>query len=429
VLCLRCRINLREEVHNGWPYGSIEHWPPMTYRNRATQNPKALLAFDEFLNSEASSDKTMELQPWLPFCEGRCAFCYFPVSCERQKVAPYMDAMKKILAFYAQKKYVKSSVFNELYIGGGSPSVLANEQIVDLLKFCRGRFTLSSEHQTKFAACTTNLSEEKIRLLSENQVDQLDIGIQTFDDSFRKTLLLRDSSQDAKLKLKAVKKHGLRVSIDLLYNLPGQTVSQWKADVEEALALEVESVDCYPLDLYSETSLAKQIAAGETPPLGETETELTMYLEAYKIFKENGYLPACHNRFSRVKEDFNEPSSGVLGSGAGFFMGHVNRFQYSDIEDIEEYTTAVKNGMFPIARLSELAPEDEMRKAMMLIYIRKSVDREKFKAQFGKFPEDAFPNAISKLEKQKLIEIKQGKIQLTEKGDPWRFNIAWEFFS
>jgi coproporphyrinogen III oxidase-like Fe-S oxidoreductase len=420
---------LRDEMHNGWPYGSIEHWPPMTYRNRAVQNPKALSAFVDFLNMESPSDQNSELQPWLPFCEGRCAFCYFPVSCEKQKVAPYLTAMKKVLGFYAEKKYVKSSVFNELYIGGGSPTALTNDQITDVLSYCRGSFNLSREHQTKVAACTTNLSEAKIRLLSENKVDQLDIGVQTFNDSFRKILLLRDSGQDAKLKLKMIKRHGLRVSIDLLYNLPGQTLSQWKDDLEEALALDVESVDCYPLDLYPETSLAKQIAVGEVPPPGGTKTELEMYLEAYKIFKENGFSPTCHNRFSRVREDFNEPSSRVLGTGAGFFMGHIDRFQYSDIENIEEYIEAVRSGTFPIARLTELAPEDEMRKAMMLIYIRMSVDREKFKVQFGKFPEEAFPDAISKLQSQSLIEIRDGKIRLTEKGDPWRYNIAWEFFS
>jgi oxygen-independent coproporphyrinogen-3 oxidase len=401
----------------------------MTYRNRAIQNPKILSAFNDFLNTEPSSDQTSELQPWLPFCEGKCAFCYFPISCEKQKVTSYLNAMKKALGFYAEKKYVKSSVFNELYIGGGSPTVLASEQIANILNYCRGIFNLSRDHQTKVAACTTNLSENKIRLLSENQVDQLDIGIQTFNDSFRKILLLRDSAQDAKHKLKTAKKHGLRVSIDLLYNLPGQTVSQWKADLEEALTLDVESVDCYPLDLYPETSLAKQIAMGETSPLGGTEIELEMYLEAYKIFKENGYLPTCHNRFSRIKEDFDKPSSLVLGTGAGFFMGHIDRFQYSDIENLEEYISAVKNGTFPIARLTELAPEDEMRKAMMLIYIRTPVDCGKFKAQFGKFPEEVFPDAISKLKKQSLIEIREGKIQLTERGDPWRFNIAWEFFS
>jgi len=419
---------LHHEFHDGWPYNHIEHWPPMTYRDRAVPTPMALANFTDFLETATPPDQNKELQPWIPFCEGRCAFCYFSVSCEKQNIPEYLAALKKTLTFYAEHKYVKSSVFNELYVGGGSPSILANEQIADILKYCRDTFNLSGDHQTKFAACTTDLSEDKIQLLSSNYVNQLDIGIQTFNDSFRKILMLRDSHRDAKLKVKAIKRHGLRVSIDLLYNLPGQTVEQWKDDLKQALELEVESVDCYPLDLYPETALDRKITAGKLPLVGGPEIELEMYLEACRIFKKNGYSPTCHNRFSRVKEDFTKPSSEVVGSGAGFFMGHIGNFLYSDIEDIQDYIAAARNTVLPIARLTKLSEEDEMRKALMLIYIRIPVDRERFKARFGKFPEEAFPDAISKLQKKRLIEIKDDKIQLTEKGDPWRFNIAWEFF-
>jgi oxygen-independent coproporphyrinogen-3 oxidase len=343
-------------------------------------------------------------------------------------VTPYITALKKALTLYAEKKYIKSSIFNELYVGGGSPSVISNEQIADILHFCRTNFNLSSDLLTKFTACTTNLSEDKISVLYLNHVDQLDIGVQTFHDSLRKILMVRDSSRNAKQKLRLIKEQGFRVSIDLLYNLPGQTIKQWKDDIKQALELEVESVDCYPLDLYSGTSLAKRIAIGELPPLGDDSMEMDMYLEAYRIFKENGYKPTCHNRFSRVKEDFNKPSSEVIGTGAGFFMGHIDRFLYSDIEDIQGYISKVEEGMFPIARLTQISEDEAMRKAMMLIYIRVPVDREKFRVEFGRFPEEIFPRAISKLENEGLIEIKDGKIQLTEIGDPWRFNIAWEFF-
>jgi len=419
---------VHHEFHDGWPYDYIEHWPPMTYRDSAVPTSTALANFTDFLENTTPLDQNRELQPWIPFCEGRCAFCYFPVSCEKRNVPQYLAALKKALTFYAEHKYVKSSVFNELYVGGGSPTVLANEQIRDILKHCRRTFNLSRDHQTKFAACTTGLSEDKIQLLSSNHVNQLDIGIQTFNDSFRKILILRDSGQDAKRKLNVAKKYGLQVSIDLLYNLPGQTIEQWKDDVKQALELEVESIDCYPLDLYPETALSRKIKAGEVPLVGGPEIELEMYLEAYSIFRENGYLPTCHNRFSRVKEDFNKPSSEVVGSGAGFFMGHIGNFLYSDKEDVQDYIATIKNAVPPIARLTKLSEEDEMRKAIMLIYIRVPVDREKFKTRFGKFPEEAFPDAISKLQKKSLIEIKDDKIQLTEKGDPWRFNIAWEFF-
>jgi oxygen-independent coproporphyrinogen-3 oxidase len=419
--------SVRNEINDSWPYSKIEHWPPMTYRNRSIPTSQTLADFTDFLKTENSADQNRELQPWIPFCEGRCAFCYFPVNCEKQHVAAYVAALKKALDFYAGSRYVQSSVFNELYVGGGSPTVLANDQIVDILQYCHENFNLTEDCTTKFTACTNSLSEDKIRLLS-SKVNQLDIGIQTFDDSLRKILVLRDNGRDAKLKLKTAKKHGLHVSIDLLYNLPRQTKTQWTEDIKQALELEVESVDCYPLDLYADTPLAKQIATGELPPNNDGATELEMYLEAYNIFKENGYLPTCHNRFSRIKEDFNKPSFEVVGTGAGFFMGHIGSYLYSDIEDVNNYIATANNGTPPIARLAALSQEDEMRKAMMLIYIRVPVDREVFKAQFGKFPEEAFPDAIRKLQEERLIEITDDKIRLTEKGDPWRFNIAWEFF-
>lgn len=415
------------ENHNNL-YDKLEHWPPMTYRNHSTASPQNSNEFMRFLDAENKCKHNMELQPWIPFCDGKCTFCYFPVNCEKQNVTLYVKALKKALNLYAKTPYVKSSTFSEFYVGGGSPSVLANNQIEEILRFCRETFSFTSSSTTKFTACTNNLTKEKISLFSSTAVDQLDIGIQTFDEELRKVLMLRDSSVNAKQKLREVKNQGLHVSIDLLYNLPGQSLEQWRDDLRQSVELDLESVDCYPLELYPNTSLANRIVKGELPPANGDAKELEMYLEAYRFFKQNGYSPTCHNRFSRLKEDFNKPSSEVIGTGAGFFMGRLGRYLYSDIENVEDYISTVQNGGLPIAKLAKLSTEDEMRTAMMLIYVRVPVNREEFKAQFGKFPEDAFPDAIDKLQRNELIKVENGKIELTEKGDPWRFNIAWEFF-
>jgi coproporphyrinogen III oxidase-like Fe-S oxidoreductase len=400
----------------------------MTYRNRAAPTEGTLKAFADFLQTENPSTQKKQLQPWIPFCEGKCNFCYFPVDCRKQNIKPYLSALKKALTVYAKSNYIESSVFDELYIGGGSPTVLENEQIIDVLAFCKDTFHLSGKCFTKFTACTNNLTEKKTELLASEGVNQLDIGIQTFNETLRRNLAVRDTGMEAITKLKEAKKHGLMLSIDLLYNLPGQTLEQWREDLKQALELQVESVDCYPLDLYSGTSLSDKISNGELPSNQNPKKELELYLEAYNFFKKNGYYPTCHNRFSRIKEDSDPPSSEVIGSGAGFFMGRLGSFQYSDIEDVKEYMSAVQNGTIPLASLARLSSGDEMRKAMMLIYIRVPVERDDFRKQFGKFPEEAFPRAISTLKQKGLIDDKDGTIALTEKGDPWRFNVAWEFF-
>ena len=410
------------------PYDTLMHWPPMTYRNNSPLTPETMAAFTDLLKTENQSNERKELQPWIPFCEGKCSFCYFPVDCEKRNIQVYIEALEKTLRFYSECKYVQSSEFDELYVGGGSPSVLSEKHIIDVIDYCRNNFKMTEDCTTKFTACTFNLTDKKISLLASHEVDQLDIGVQTFDDSFRRSLMLQDGSSSAKLRLEAVKKAGLFLSVDLLYNLPGQTLAQWKNDIRQTLDLEAESVDCYPLDLYADTLLAKRIAAGELPPIGDYRKELQMYLEAYEIFKENGYFPTCHNRFSRIKEDLGKPSSEVVGTGAGFFMGSIGNFRYNDIGDVRGYVASVQQGSLPLASLSRLSREDEMRKAMMLIYVRVPVDRQEFKVHFGKFPEEAFPDAITRLKQKGLIQVEDDKISLSEKGDPWRFNIAWEFF-
>jgi coproporphyrinogen III oxidase-like Fe-S oxidoreductase len=416
-----------KQENDNWPYNKLEHWPPLTYRDRSPVTVKELSDFREFLNTENQTDGNKELQPWITFCEGRCTFCYFPVNCDKQTYAIYLDALKKALHQYSETKYVKSTVFTEIYVGGGSPSVLSEEQTADLLDYC-SQFNLSKDCVTKFTACTTSLTDKKIRLYATKNITQLDVGVQTFDRNLRKMLMLRDSGEDVCEKLGAVKKNGLGLSIDLLYNLPGQTLEKWEQDLNLAIDLEVESVDCYPLDLYSETPLAKKIASGELPPVGDYKRELQMYLKAYRKLRDNGYFPTCHNRFSRIDEDRKTPASEVIGTGSGFFMGLISSNQYSDIEDLGAYIAAVQKGSFPIARLSKLTSQEEMHQAIMMLYVRVPINRDNFKAKFGVFPEDAYPKAFEELWRKDLITEQNGEIRLSEKGDPWRFNIAWEFF-
>ena len=65
-------------------YNSRENWPPYTYRDYPDIKPETYHAFIEFLNTENTSGRLMELQPWISVCDSRCAFCYFPTNCHKQ---------------------------------------------------------------------------------------------------------------------------------------------------------------------------------------------------------------------------------------------------------------------------------------------------------------------------------------------------------
>ena len=212
-----------------------------------------------------------------------------------------------------------------------------------------------------------------------------------------------------------------------MYNLPGQSLKVWNSDVQRALELDVESADCYALDVYPGTKLAQKLQSSELPQRGDQHSEKEMYVEAQNTFKAAGYKPTCHNRFSRIAEDFQEPCMEILATGAGSFMGTLGKFSYVDISPAEAYVEAVNRGKFPVSKLSMSTLEDEMGKMMMRLYIRLPVNKLEFKSRFGKLPEEAFEATIDRLEKKGLIEVDEQEIRLTKLGDMWRYNVCWEF--
>ena len=123
------------ETRDGWGYKKLEHWPPMTYRNHSSISSENNKTFRDLLETENTSKHNVELQPWIPFCAGKCTFCYFPVNCDKQNMGLYHEALKKALSFYAESPYVKSSTFSEFYIGWGSPSILSKDQITEISTF------------------------------------------------------------------------------------------------------------------------------------------------------------------------------------------------------------------------------------------------------------------------------------------------------
>ncbi len=414
-------------------YGSRETWPPYTYRDYPDIEPETYKSFMDFLSTENTSGRLMELQPWISICDSRCAFCYFPTTpTAKVPIERYMATLKKELDMYAKTRYVKTSVFDEIVLGGGTPSVLSAEQMIDLIDFCKERFNVNKEYFIKVTGSSKTLALNKIDKLAAYGVYQMDMGAQTFDDKLRKMLCLPDTAENVEKAIRRAKKLGLCVCVDLMYNLPGQTMESWINTLKKAIELDVE-IDTYSLHVDPGTPLEKMIERGVSPPQGNAENEKQQYLTAYKLLTEAGYKAVGHDRFSRVEWHFREnclngwPWGGILTTGAGCFMGYLQKFSYSNIEDVNAYMATVDSGKLPIKRLSESTDEDMMRRTMTRLYLRLPVDKVEFKQRFGKLPEDVFPQQLQRLKEKGLIEIDDKAIRITKLGDVWKGNIAWEF--
>jgi oxygen-independent coproporphyrinogen III oxidase len=416
-------------------YEERANWPPYTYRDYPEIDPATYQSFVKFLDTENTTGRLMELQPWVSICDSRCAFCYFPTTAtSKVQITPYLETVKKELLMYAKTKYVKTSVFDEIVLGGGTPSVLEAEQIIDLLDFCKANFNTNKEYFIKVTGSSKTLALKKIDMLAAYGVYQMDMGAQTFDDKIRKMMCLPDSAADVERAIRHARKLGLCVCVDLMYNFPGQTMESWMATLKKAVELDVE-IDCYSLHVDPGTPLEKMIQKSVVPKLGDGEFEKEMYIAAYKYLTGMSYKAVGHDRFSRVEWHVREncinqwPWGGILTTGAGCFMGYLQRFSYSNIEDIALYMKVTASGKLPIQRLSESSDDDMMRREMSRLYIRLPVSKKEFMEKFGKLPEDVFPKQLQRLQAKGLIEIDDTEIRLTKQGEVWKGNIAWEFAS
>jgi len=414
-------------------YESRENWPPYTYRDYPDIKAETYESFMKFLDTENTSGRLMELQPWVSVCDSRCAFCYFPTTASRNvDITTYLNLLKKELAMYAKTKYVKTSYFDEIVLGGGTPSVLSAEQIIDLIDYCKANFNTSKEYFIKVTGSSKTLALPKIKKLAEYGVYQMDMGAQTFDDKLRKALCLPDSAKDVEEAIKFARKLGLVVCADIMYNLPGQTMESWEATLKKTIELDAE-VDCYSLHVDQGTILEKMIKNGQSPPQGDAEYEKQMFMKAHEMLTAAGYKAVGHDRYSRVEWHMREnclngwPWGGILTTGAGCFMGYLQKFSYSNLEDINAYMETVKSGKLPIARLSESSMDDMMRRTMSRLYLRLPVSKKEFKEKFNTTPEAVFPKQIEKLKAEGLLETDENEVRLTKKGELWKGNIAWEF--
>ncbi len=414
-------------------YDSRENWPPYTYRDYPDIKPETYEAFMKFLDTENTSGRLMELQPWVSVCDSRCAFCYFPTTASRNvDIDTYLTLLKKELTMYAKTKYVKTSYFDEIVLGGGTPSVLSAEQIIDLIDFCKANFNTSKEYFIKVTGSSKTLAIPKIKKLADYGVYQMDMGAQTFDDKLRKALCLPDSAKDVEDAIRYARSLGLVVCVDIMYNLPGQTMDSWEDTLKKTIELDAE-VDCYSLHVDPGTILEKMIQNGTSPPQGNAEFEKQLFMKAHETLMKAGYSAVGHDRYSRVEWHMREnclngwPWGGILTTGAGCFMGYLQKFSYSNIEDIHTYMDTVRSGKLPISRLSESTMDDMMRRTMSRLYLRLPVSKKEFMEKFGTTPEAVFPKQIDKLKAEGLLETDENEVRLTKKGELWKGNIAWEF--
>jgi oxygen-independent coproporphyrinogen-3 oxidase len=224
------------------------------------------------------------------------------------------------------------------------------------------------------------------------------------------------------------------VGIDLMYNLPEQTLTEWLEDVQKAIDLDIKHITLFSLCVVPFTRFAKQLKEGEVPPVGSEDYEIDLFIAARDHLLKAGYVQ--YSVWDFAKPEFIDKhviwyykkQKDLISHGPGAF-GYINRYMYINQGKLSNYFTSLEAGHFPV-EVGEKADREEAMNGMMAKSLRMmDVHRGDFKELFGVDPADHYKDKIQQLVEQDLLEVTPETIRLTPKGQVWGNNVCKEFFS
>lgn len=272
----------------------------------------------------------------IPFCKQRCIYCDFYSTTSQEKENRYIEAVCTELEL---RKQSLPDPVHTIYIGGGTPSLL-NPASVKQLKDCMDRnYRVMPDLEFTVEANPDDISPEWLEAMSRTGVNRISMGVQTFHDGHLKLLRRRHNSERAIQAVHLCQEHGFRnISIDLIYGLPEQTLEEWKADVAQAIALNVQHLSAYALIYEENTALWRM---REQNKVQEADEELSLSMFEYLIteLKNNGFehyeisnfgLPGFHSRHN--SSYWNDTPYLGCGASAHSFIGMERMYNTANID-------------------------------------------------------------------------------------------------
>jgi len=396
---------------------------------------------DEIWDGPEVKGKEIGFYIHVPLCKKVCKYCPFnKYNWTKQRAQWYLDAVKKEIRMVTSKPYFRKTKVITGYLGGGTPTSLATDQLIDLISCYQHYFNIAPDAEMSIEANPDTVDRDKLKTLHDVGINRISFGVQSFQPQFLKTIGRNHKAQHSIDAIKMAKKIGFDViTIDLLYRIPGQTLADWEKDLKTAIELELDHITTFSLFLDPGTKLFDEIGSHKASPQPNEEIELAMYQMAIDILEDAGYRLYTLYDFAKPGKEclhhainWKAPQEEYPGIGPGafsFIQNGKNAYIYCNISPLKEYIDAIDNGRLPVDFGKKLSREEEMSRYMVLGVNFLKVQKKPFREQFGVRLEEIYGDTLRKLEEWRLITVNDEEITLTEKGRIYLANVSKSFFT
>lgn len=359
----------------------------------------------------------------IPFCLRKCYYCDFnsypgfsPSSQEE-----YLRALEAEMERRGARPEVAGRLVTSVFIGGGTPTVLAGCQLAGILGALHRRLLIHSEAEVTVEANPGTVDYWKLRELRLAGANRLSLGVQCFDDLVLRRIGRIHGVSEAREAVAAAREAGFQnLNLDLIFGLPGQTVASWEETLRQAIDLGPEHIAAYALKVEEGTPFYEAQQRGELDLPGEDAEEKMLDLTV-SVLSEAGYSryeisnyvrPGYESRHNLVYWRNLE----YLGLGAGAWS-YLSGERFHNVQSPDDYVRAIASGADPQAWGERLDGDQQISETVMMgLRLAQGIDLREFRERFGEGIEDRFAQEIARLVESGLLEQVGARLRLTERG-------------
>lgn len=365
----------------------------------------------------------------IPFCKQACHYCDFHFSTSMKKKDEMVFALLKELQMRSDE--FKDEKVETIYFGGGTPSVLEIADIKLLIDAVYQNYTVAENPEITLEANPDDLSQERIIALSNNRINRLSIGIQSFFEDDLQMMNRAHNAREAKACLAFATQYFDNISLDLIYGIPGMSNEKWQQNIETALSFGIPHISSYALTVEPKTALKKLIQTGKiAEPNDEAAQEHFMIL--VDMLQANDFIHYELSNFGKENYFSKNNSSYWLGKkylGIGPSAHSYNGISRSwNIANNALYLKSIQENQLP--NEVEILSKNDRYNEYIMTGLRTiwGVSLHRIEKEFG-------ANTLTYLKKQAqkflddgLLSIDDNVLKTTSKGKFLTDGIASDLF-
>lgn len=370
----------------------------------------------------------------VPFCKQACHYCNFHFSTSLKYKGEMTQAIVQELLL--RKDYLEDKHLSSVYFGGGTPSLLNEEELSALFAMINQCFVVDANAEVTLEANPDDITEENLAWWQSSPINRLSIGIQSFADADLAYMNRAHNAEEARRCIALAQSFGFNnLTVDLIYGTPTMSDLTWEKNVRTLIEAKVPHLSCYALTVEPKTALAHQIKTGKSPEVEEEKAarqfEMLMgWLEEagyehYEIsnFALRGHRAVHNSNYWRAHHYLG------VGPSAHSFNGHSRQWNVANnakyLQAIAAWREGVEISTADLFEKEILSPADQYNE-YILTGLRTSwgVSTAKMEEPFKTF----FTTNIHQYVDSKLISVEKDVFILTKEGRLLADRISSDLF-